>query len=94
MRLAGLWENPWTLWKVVAIGPGSMGRPACETTNERVIPIDAQAGAELAEGPKEALRQAWQTIGWAPWGAILTGYMITSLETAGILVIVRFWVAL
>ena len=60
MRLAGRWENPWTLWKAAEIGPWSMGRPACEMTNERVIPIDAQAGAEPAEGPKEALKQAWQ----------------------------------
>ena len=37
-----------------------MGRPACETTNERVIPIDVRAGAEPAEGPKEALKQARQ----------------------------------
>ena len=83
---------------MLAIGPGSMGRPACETTSERVIPVTARAGAEPAEGPKEGAKASsasgLRTIGWAPLGAIPTGCMTTFLETAGALVIVGFRVVL
>ena len=51
--MAGLWENTWSLWTAVAIGLGSMGRPACEMTSERVIPVTARARAEPAGGSKE-----------------------------------------